>query len=173
MEVAAQPWLTLMMRGYGITLPPEAQRIVAAWATKTAFMLEYVDPVHPVHPHYLQWLYTKREPAPDVWVGLAAYAGEASIPAVEIYGRLLQIPGPEPAPLNDRNAIFTTVRIFRLVFQVWVWTDPPPQHVPIAYPFRLSDFVIPVWPTSVFTRTWPPAAVLDAEGLSKFCNNAS
>ena len=172
MEVAARPWLTPMMRGLALTLSAEAQRTVAAWAAKTTFMLQYLRPVQPVPSQYLQWLYTKREPPPDVWIGLAGYAGDdADNPAVHHSGRLLRVPGRAPSTENDRNAVITTLRIYRLVFRVWVWADPPAQQFPMPYPIRLTEFVIPIWPASGFARTWPPAVVFDAPAFARFCED--
>ena len=38
LETAVRPWLTPMINGQNVTLPPEAQQIVAGWAIKTAIM---------------------------------------------------------------------------------------------------------------------------------------
>ncbi|MGH2351525.1 MAG: hypothetical protein ACRDJN_07915 [Chloroflexota bacterium] len=167
MEGATLPLLMPMIRGVAVVLNPTAQRTVAAWAAKTAFMLRYTEtPPHHVHHEHLHWLFTKQEAPPDAQVLLATYSGKMP---VQYDLKTLTVSTRGPVALH-RDVEVVTVSIGRFVFQVWVWTDPLDRTTGLRMPADDAprDFVVPIWPPTSFDRTWPPTAALNATDFFRF-----
>jgi hypothetical protein len=161
LETAAKPWLTPMIHGITTTLPPDAQSTIAAWATKTALILEYarVPPRTPA-PQWLAWLFDRGSCPPEAHVWLAAYARTNWM--AHCVARGLAFGRPDrPADIPDGELV--TVVVGHLVFQVLVWAHG--QNFTIGVHPYLQPAVLAVWPPRGETLTWPPPLWLDEAGV--------
>ena len=72
LETEAKPLLQPMIEGRHKQLHPRSQRIIAAWAFKTAAMLEFIASAEPaIVQEQRDWLLAHREPHPSVHVWVA------------------------------------------------------------------------------------------------------
>jgi hypothetical protein len=120
------------------------------------------DPPQPATPERLHWLFDKREPPPDTWVGLAAYTGGAH--TMWCNYRAL---GFLSTPFASEDVL--TLSVGRLVLQTLAWT--PAENTAVRVPAGARRFILEVWPCSDVVQTWPPAGRLDDHGLLAFARN--
>ena len=173
LEMAASPILTPMFQGQRRTLNPSQQKLVAFWATKTAFTLERTTS-HPVIPRrQYELLYEEKAPLRGIYVFLASYLGRqlvshesgplrTDISVTEI--------GPSVPQVNTES-YSATLLVGHLVLQVLRVSEG--DHVALtalAEPgegMRKLPFIF-LWPSTGAETIWPPAAVLDDAGLYRF-----
>jgi hypothetical protein len=113
LETDVQPILAPMIRGEERTLSANEQRLLAAWAVKTAMMLDLTSPTPVIPVGFFQHVRQTREALPSnvVWVG--GYLGNRKAIWAEHRGLHLGIPETEPP-----NGFVTTFTVFRVLFQV-------------------------------------------------------
>jgi hypothetical protein len=111
LENDVRPVLTPLIRGEERTLSLDEQRLLAAWAAKTALMLDLVASAPIVPAGFYCELRQLRTALPSQAIWLAAYLGNRK--AIWAEHRGLHITEDEPP-----NAFITTFSVFRVVFQV-------------------------------------------------------
>lgn len=174
----AKPLLEQMILGNRILIGPEAQRIIAAWATMTAMVMDFAEPPDP-GPIYDQdqrtrFYHDRLIPAiSHVWL-----AHRAALPATEVVGwrvdgsRISTTP-IDPTASDLRQNVYVSTGVFaHLVLQLLV-QRPEPGVPNIArlwsiedewgmrhVRFRVSPPEVPV--------AWPPPFPLQESELEPF-----
>jgi hypothetical protein len=113
LENDVKPILGPMIRGEDRTLLPDQQRLVAAWAAKTAFMLDLASGEPAIPVGFYQSLRQRRTALPTHIVWLGAYLGSTKAVWAKHRPLRLEIDQDEPP-----NAFATTFSVFRCLFQV-------------------------------------------------------
>jgi hypothetical protein len=72
--------------------------------------------------------------------------------------------------MRSATADVVTMSIQKLLLQVWAWTDPADQDIPIPFPRDLDGALVHIWPGHRFERTWPPPVYFDDEGFMTLLN---
>ncbi len=165
LESAAKPILTPMILGEPVTLSTADQQVVAAWATKTALVLEYSHRDRPiVAPAQLLHFGQTQSPFPDSLVFLAAFDGEgwalnhgrASVPATTRSG--------EEVPI----LLIMTMCVGRLTLQV-----AASSHVGSTRRSALLQrddqlFARRIFPASGQPVAWPPPIAMNRAQFYEF-----
>lgn len=148
LENDVQPVLRPLIRGEERTLTPADQRVLAAWAAKTALMLDLASgaPIIPTGFYYEFRQLRTALPSQAVW--LAAYLGKSKAIWAEHRGLHLGVNEAEPP-----NAFVTTFSVFRVVFQV------VGHFTKGGATFKegrlLSLGLFPIWPARGEAAEWP------------------
>jgi hypothetical protein len=161
LENDVKPILGPMIRGEDRTLLPEEQRLVAAWAAKTAFMLDLAsgDPAIPVG--FYQSLRQRRTALPTHIIWLGAYLG--STRAVWTAHRPLRLDIDQDEP---PNAFVTTFSVFRCLFQVVGHFTVGGATFNEGRPLSLALW--PIWPPRKDSIGWPrDGLAFDDEALDE------
>jgi hypothetical protein len=149
-----------MLRGDHVRLGASEQRLLATWATKTAYLLDRTS--SPIVPRgFPMDLAIRREPPDNTCVFLAAYDG--SLAAYANVERLHVRSGTGPRPAEP-NAFAATFTAHKLAFQVlghfnrggWQLRDDRAG---------LRDGLLPIWPPKNTEVTWPPPLLLPDKGI--------
>jgi hypothetical protein len=169
LEERVKPLITLPIQGERQTLKTGVEQTsVAAWAFKTALMLDCAQQKgvrHVPRQHY-RYLYHFRHPPPNVHVRLLPYGfheGQEYHPAWVKRTRLTVNSG-----FGDFKGYSFTFSVGHLVFQVFGVLSP--QEFNVRRNTRRPDgteidFLRQIWPLGVEPITWPPSSGFDAEGL--------
>jgi hypothetical protein len=154
-----------------VTLGPAAQKLLAFWAVKTAFMLELAfrrngydrRPIKGYVPTDLElaWLWAHSEPPPRSKVWLGAWDCQRQVP-VNYQPSGAPVPTEDGAPVTGHLTTFTLGFAAFQVFTVdFLAAD---QHRAVRWnthvPDTLAPALIPIWPQQLVARdiTWPPQA---------------
>ena len=174
LEVAAQPYLGMMMSGYAVAFPRPARSTVAAWAAKTAMMLLYsLSPPLSPHPSLLAHMYEHHTVPRPVRVWLASYKSAVPIPGqfvvhLPAYARLDHTAAG--SVINPGSAPVASLTLDQLALQVWLPTDPTsrPSWPPLGFMEGTVSRVIAVWPGPVHDLEWPPPESFNDIGFWRF-----
>lgn len=181
LEDAVRPLLLPAMRGQPIRLKPREQRVVAAWAVKTALLFQMKAIDDRSQPGFapgsnLRWLYEHRDdpvppPGSQVWI---AYV-DAQFNTAEAH------PGRHNATLltgpvgNQFYAV--TFAVGYLVFQVIgqdfgepFRPDPLAPLPSIQRPQSLISVLRSIWPERDVDIDWPPLQGLRHSDFRKFAS---
>lgn len=164
LEYTAKPRLEPMILGQGQELNPTDCKIVAAWAVKTALLLQATDKESVVpadHYRNVTESGTNQEPP----AGIQVWLGACDIPHELFHSHTpLRLP-PDLSDdgTTDLNAYGSTFALKHLVFQVlWSQLDPPAKRY-------IGQDLLPIlreiWPPR--TVQWPPPGILDLDGLTR------
>jgi len=165
LEAVAKPILTPMIHGRRTRLTTADQRIVSAWALKTAVIGELLTPQTAVIPADQRiWLREHGEPPPAASVFIAAT--DAKWPGDTHYadGRMMSTQDPYPNVLIAYNA---TIGIRHLALQVLgaiVGGASFRHEAPIA------EWVRKIWPASE-VLDWPAGPFLAPDGFGALINH--
>jgi hypothetical protein len=120
LEGRTKPFFEAVLQGRGRVLHASMQRELAAWALKTAMIVEHQQgPVrHVVPPEEYEHLYRRGEPSSRVLVWMAAYSGTMSTAVGHMYGLEVTMES-DPDPGRGQRDI--TDRVDRRVIE----GDPP------------------------------------------------
>ncbi len=113
LEKDAQPILAPLIRGEERTVSPNEQRLLAAWAVKTALMLDLASGRSIIPTGYYYNFRQVRQALPSQIVWLGAYNGSQK--AIWAEHRALHF---GIAPDEEPNGFVTTFTLFRCLFQV-------------------------------------------------------
>jgi hypothetical protein len=163
LESQSQPILQPLLAGTPTFLAPDAQAIVALWATKTAMVLEGLGPMD-------QRVYTDAERRQlralsviprrsSVWLSASIDRAVFMSTKTRHFNESID---------DEPSGACTTIGLSHLVFQVL--TIRIPQEVPhaavVTTDVRVgpwSEVTVRVWPHTVGTVSWPPPMGLDGE----------
>ena len=173
LEDAIKPILTgPMQSGAAVTMSAPQQASVATWAYKTAMVFEFAG-------HTPSAFYTPEErralmesgvaPARNVFVNLAAYTGGVFCTA---HHHMVGYDLEDHPTTSQITARCTTISIGKFAVQVVGMRLPEDVHQ-LQMPVRGDRWhlrTIGIWPNPHATIDWPPAEILDHEGLVKFAN---
>jgi hypothetical protein len=165
LEARAAPLLTPLIRGQTPRMGRPSQAAVAAWALKTAVMLDQMNPSLPIRREHLDHLRDHGETHPTVHVFAAAYDGKGPEDTLSRSTILdLHVDSESGYP---REAYVATLAIRHLALQVTGsgilesdWVHGAPLD---AYVRRISP------PIGRFK--WPPGKILTREGLLALADN--
>jgi hypothetical protein len=174
METTTSPILLPLIRGEATKLTERMQRILAAWAVKTAMVAEYLDRSHNVTPQAQRTFLMHNKVPSDSWhVWICAYndKGWKDLMAFQQVANL-EVPavsGPGAVPHYIEFNMFGLGQIiFALAVTSWDVVEP---HL-AAFDFTGINRI---WPTRRTEITWPPDHILndfEADTLSSFVNEA-
>jgi hypothetical protein len=160
-----------MLRGqHPIRLGLAEQRLVALWAVKTALMLELASPGPAAIPASLyRRIYAERVPPPEtrVWLGARTVLDDVPADATEAAVELLYAEsGPTTFALSqgDLEGYASTFAANFFVCQV-VGLLPPDENRPVEFGAVREGPFLHIWPTTERLLSWPPAFLLDREGV--------
>lgn len=177
LEERSIPILERMMLGGRRTMFPMAQRIVAAWAVKTARMLREAtfDHSHDAYsifpPAHTAHLYTHLEPSPRVRVWLARYSGDD----LRLYFRdttsLRQRKDDVTGVVLHGGAYGQTLLVGNLIFVVvGDWADRPDVGFEVV-PSGHGPTMVPLWPPPLARRViQPDEGGMDTAGFIELTN---
>jgi hypothetical protein len=163
LEMDARPLLTPLFHAEKIVLRPDDQAVIAAWAAKTALMLEFVT--LPRHrgadaQHYKDLAAQRRAPE-KVHVWLARYEGPAHVQFAHLPLDIADdATGPPPHP----NGFVVALIIRRLV--TYVMGHSHPQDLYIDIEGDAGKAVTQIWPKR--NITWPPFFAFDDASVATF-----
>jgi hypothetical protein len=148
LEGDVQPVLAPLIRGEEHTLSPDDQPLLAAWAAKTALMLDLASGASIVPTGFYYELRQHRTALRShaVWVG--AYLGSRKAIWAEHRGLHLGIEPDEPP-----NAFVTTFNVFRVVFQVVGHFTKGGASLTDRRALALGLW--PIWPSARKAVSWP------------------
>jgi hypothetical protein len=165
LEAEAQPLIRPMVTGaLSIALQAPAQDLLARWVTKTALMVQYLQPQVLIPEAMYTRLYQQRTPSRDARAWLARYEGRTHPSGYHSY--LLDATGSTDTGVVHRgHVIGVTFHVDQLVFQVF--DQDLPGSLGFDFPQDHQEFrstMLSVWPTGL-SRRWPPRNTLDDAGL--------
>lgn len=165
LETTAEPILAPLIEGRSQTWHEWRQAVAAAWAFKTAIMIEQAAeenlraiPVE-LRQSFRKWL---RPPLLNTQIWAATYAGESP----HFYGRsmmrfLLTTPEGIAVP-NDLTAYGCCLQVGALVFRLFGHlVQDGPTNVPQG---EIARSLVPIWPVSPSIQ-WPPELAVDDDGM--------
>jgi hypothetical protein len=150
LENDAKPLILDMWRR-PMTLDPSEQEVLAAWATKTAIVLDAMD--GPTIPHYFGHdLRVNRRPFAGVWVWATMVAGP---PPNKLAAWLppLRLAAKGQQPPEDPNGVCVTFTVHRVAFQVLLTFHG--GRFDAALRHDVASQLTPLWPPDGTTRAWP------------------
>src|SRR5947209_1921827 len=122
LETTAKPLLEPMLWGKPVALAVEEQTIIARWATKTAIVVQSLDPPSDARPLVrAQWLIDGTGSAPQTRVALARYTGPHLGTAINMQGYRST---DETVRLSVLASEWVLLRLERLVLQTYLWEAP-------------------------------------------------
>lgn len=151
LEHDVQPLLGPMLHGQERTLAPDEQRLLAAWAVKTALMLDLSGGAPLVPTGFYHDFRLHRRALDSHIVFLAAYLGSRRAVWAQRAGlRIGGIPDTQPP-----NAFVATFTVFRVVFQVLGhFTVGSATLHGERWPF--APALVQIWPPQDHPVEWPP-----------------
>lgn len=162
LEGQASPFLEPMIRGTHIRMDDAAQLLIATWAVKTVFVLEFMRReliVATAHDRYV--LMTEHRPPTTFRVRLAAVADPAVQPL-----RLQTYVATTHPPDGPSDILCSTVLIGHLAVQVWG------GHGAGTVDLKASGTVIGdavmIWPPVAIGAPWPPSRPITEEQMEEF-----
>src|SRR4051794_21027664 len=146
LERAARPFLTSLVQGRGRHLYRDGQRVLAAWATKTALCLELATPGPEPIPveHYRSMAELGDTPPPRTQVFAGAYRGDRLL---FHFPSMVNLPG-------DAHGYRTTFIVGRALFNVMAH-DGSGDWVFQKGGLRATQ-TPQIWPTVTLPVIWPP-----------------
>jgi len=174
LEAAAKPLLSPMIRGEVSTLSPSDQRTIAAWAVKTAIVLQATGPARDIPSSHGRRLRERGGAPPGVAVGVGCYVGEVSAMygATRLHILLDDAREQElPSRQDPRFGYRATICVGHLAlqafqFEMTQFVDPAFGMPPVP-PFLL------VWPGLRPVVRWPPAVPIDDRLLKALVERAA
>jgi len=164
LEQRASVLLRPMLRGGRRKLDGHAQRTLAAWALKTAMMVEHTQNglrrVFPADEY--RHLRERGEPSDRVYVWLTTYSGDRPAYA-HLYGA--DADTTQHPERGVRDLFGVTVAVGPVVVYVFGTTIPEADRVTLAAPAVVR--VHPLWPCNG-TFVWSPSPGFDDEELFAF-----
>jgi len=153
LENDVRPVLTPLVRGEERQLDLREQRLLAAWASKTAMMLDIASGNPVIPAGFFQELRQQREALATQFVWIAGYGGGKWAAWVSHGGLHLGIEEREPA-----NGFVTTFTAFRVVFQVVGHftrggADFNDDRI-------YQDALARIWPPGDGPISWPPNRIV-------------
>jgi hypothetical protein len=148
LENDTKPILAPMVRGENRRLLPEQQRLIAAWAAKTALMLDLASGSPIIPTGFFQEMRQQRRALRSHLVLVGAYTGER---AARVDHRPLHVGIPTSEP---PNGFVTTFNAFRVVFQVLGHFTVGNRSFTERRVFR--DALGLLWPPRESAMDWPP-----------------
>ena len=139
------------------SITPKEQAVLASWASKTAVVIQYMDP-NPIVPEYRRkWLYNHHTPPPDTSVWIARYNG-ASIASGQTADLFFHT---EPKPLSFPQGQAVWFHVGSLIFVV---LSIYIKNVAIRpqFPIGLAIHLFPIWPQRVQNLSWPSVGLDNA-----------
>jgi hypothetical protein len=178
MELAVQPTLGPMMtKGWATTLSVPTQRHLAAWAIKTALVMDHLHPKHRVVPESMySALYDAKAPLSEAHVWMARRNDWEGMWATSLAEHIdqVQISNDDPefaaAALKEiEGAMARGERMFRVTFGIGfvvfqVLGSTLPVLGEIYGGSGLVSMVQRIWPNNGQEITWPPAESVDSIG---------
>ena len=132
------------------TLDLTEQRLLATWATKTAIVLDAIEP-RLIPRHFGHELRVSRRPASGVWVWATMIAGGP--PNLSAWLRPLRLAAKgQPTP-EDPNGLCVTFTLHRIAFQVVFAFYRGQFDVPLRY--DCASMLTPLWPPDGGLKDWP------------------
>ncbi len=148
LENDVRPVLAPLIRGHERTLSVDEQRRLAAWAAKTALMLDLASGAPVIPSGFYYEFRQQRTPLRSQVVWLGAYLGNKKAIWAEHRGLHIGIGGDELS-----NGFVTTFSVFRVVFQIV-------GHFTVGgATFNdnrlLNAALAPIWPPQNEALDWP------------------
>lgn len=177
LESSVGPILGPMVRdATWIRLKPPTQRLIATWAVKTAFMLQYLHPTNRVVPdaeysrfyieqqppmRYLVWLAHRASIIGPAGVPMISASREQRIDTIQYEG------GITPEWIGEMVAQGSTVwritfTVGRVVFLIFGHTFPGSFNIQVTP--DLARIIQVVWPIIKRRATWPPLDPVEKMG---------
>lgn len=163
LEDGAREVLDGPLEGRGRAFHETSQRTLAAWALKTAMMLEQThrDDLAIPREHY-RYLAEHGEPPAVVWISMAAFTAASELPAVYQHFALALV-GADGVEPDEPNAYGKTFTLGPLAFQVFGSTAPELRQARLTR----TPHVYALWPYES-SFTWMPQPAFDEDGLTEF-----
>lgn len=168
LEKATIPVLSRLVRGLETDLTPNHQHQLAAWATKTAMVLEFLDVPKGKESTFVtdevrSSFRLDRTPLPHSQIWLATY--ESDKPVEPFRSERHEVSGPRHASSKD-YLLLTTFVVGRAVFRVAFKGDPKDVGE-FTVSKSVKDVSGEIWPVVDLWR-WPPPIALDSHSLRAF-----
>lgn len=164
LETAVRPLIFDAIQGRLATFAAATDRItVAAWAFKTALMLDCCWPDRNVPEKHYRYLYRRRIPPPNVYVSVAAYFPMEGEEIRTAWGNR-SVWKAKP-PLEKFDGYRITFSVGNIVFQAF--GHPGTEHLEPEREVRVNgkavtDFRRVVWPIPSEPVGWPPSRAFNA-----------
>ncbi len=158
LEIAAKPLLLPLLRGNLHVLDGPSQRVVAAWAVKTALAMALANtPPRPIEAiHYRSMTRARLRPPPNTFVWLAAYRG----PRHAFHApRSLMLTGTSG---GSAEAYASTFNVGRPIFHVVGHSHN--ERLAFTKGGAWPRMTAQIWPVMDLTP-WPPPMILDDDAL--------
>lgn len=164
LEVAVRPFLGSLIRGNGRTFYKDGQRLLAAWAVKTALAMELINPDpeyrRPIDPiHYWEMARCRDRPPPRTEVWLGAWGGE---PHLHHWSKEIVV---QQGELDESAAYSSTLTVGHAVLQVFGHSHA--EDFEVTHQGWRAQLAHKIWPYQG-PVTWPPKRLMDEEGLWAF-----
>jgi hypothetical protein len=164
LEGAVKPFLRSIIHGHRRTYYGDGQRLLAAWAVKTALMFELVNPDvelrRPIEDeHYARMRAAEQTPPAKTQVWLGAYQGPSTI---WHWGKDIEVNAGHPDVAHG----FTTTMVFGPVV-LHVFGHVHPSDFAIELDGDRAEMGLQIWPHQSAV-TWPPARVMGEDDLRRF-----
>ena len=169
LEMLNRPFLEAALQGRGRVLHEAGQRALAAWAFKTALIINHgVFRAHRtgLPLAHARHLFETGQPPEGVGIWLTAYTGEEPARVMSA-GMAIGGPGERVTDDNDPNFSIVTFTFGPLAFQIAGAANPDTIGIvpaEIRFPVRV---IRRLWPYRS-TFTWTPIPALDGRGLDDF-----
>jgi hypothetical protein len=174
LETSSMNVLSPMIRGEVTTLSIDEQKTVAAWAVKTAIVLQATGPARDIPGSHARRLRERGEAPPGVAVAVGHYVGTMSA----MYGgtRLHILPeeGRDhdlPSRRDPRFGYRATICVGHLAIQAYQFETTqfvdPDFGIPRVPPF------LSIWPAPRSVVRWPPPLALDDRALRALVERAA
>jgi hypothetical protein len=171
LETANKPFLDAALHGRGRQLHQRGQERLAAWAFKTALMINCTFREHRsgVPQSHYDYLYTHRAPPSDVAIWLASYDGEQPAAAFSS-GMAISRPGERVDSHDAPNVYTITFTLGPLALQVFGVHDAAAIRVDPRGGEYADPGIHQLWPYDA-PFTWVPRPALTGEGLQRFADS--
>jgi len=160
LEGRASPYLLTMLRGNSRTYHGVGRTLIATWLVKTALVAgSRFKPALP--PDFSAQLFEDQRPSHQtlVWLAATPYWQQHQTDFRPI--RMHDSDEPPPPVPNAYSALVSLGQIAGFVVS---WLEAEPSTTRLLTKF--GPALVPVWPTTIGTATWPPrAGRLDFEAL--------
>lgn len=170
MEGAIRPLLSPMIRGYETYTPPKTpihtarlttaeQEMIAAWAFKTALIIDRVRPSRHLTDAIASAFHAERKPPTNCMMWLGSYGGAGMAFAARFSDMPVAVSkywtrdGIWQAGESYRNGVVITLNVYRIVAQIAVFDDTDlPAMSSLADRSTETEVIWPPQPTHI---TWP------------------
>jgi hypothetical protein len=167
LESRAKPYLEGMLHGRGRLLHQGGQRTLAAWALKTAMMVEQTHGAHqrgiPVEEY--TYLYEHGEPSDRIRIWMATYTGTWAVAMGRTFGLDADMASGPDSDRGRRDIWGAAITFGPVVFQVFGTAIHPLLHSLATN--AVNTHVL--WPYQS-SFTWMPSPGFDEYGLVRFAD---